>query len=158
MKPKGKLKIPTVRVPSDACAVNVGQVVEDGEITVPGTLHYVHVGEWVEMMPVLAVKEVVQLSRLQRGSDDNGGLGENLTQLCHELSKRVLSWNWTGMMGESLPQPYNRPEILEDLTADELMWLIGASSGQEESVDRKKDSEASVNTSLAMAPSPSSPS
>ena len=118
MKPKGKLKIPAMRVSSDECSITVGQVMEDGEITVPGVRHFVHVDEWVEMMPVLAVKEVVQLSRLQRGSDDAGALGENLSQLCQELSKRVLAWNWTGMMGEPLPQPYNRPDILEDLSAE----------------------------------------
>ena len=57
-----KPKIPTVKVPSDECAISIGQIIEDGEIVEPGTPHYVHIGEWVEIMPVMAVKEVMQLS------------------------------------------------------------------------------------------------
>ena len=150
MKPKGKLKIPAIRVASDDCNITIGRVTEDGEITEEGTPHFVHVGEWVEVMPVLAVKEVMQLSRLQRGGEESGVLGESLGQLCQELSKRLLAWNWTDLMGERMEQPYNRPDVLENLSADELLWLVNATSEQETSDARKKDSESSENTSLAM--------
>ena len=150
MKPKGKLKIPAVRVASDDCTINIGQVMEDGEITVPGTPYHVHVGEWVEVMPVITVKEVMQLSRLQRGGTESGALGESLGQLCQELSKRLLAWNWTDLMGEKMEQPYNRPDILENLSADELLWLVNATSEQEKPEARLKDSEPLENTSLAM--------
>ena len=94
-----KPKIPAIRVKSDDCAINVGQVVEDGEIVKEGTPHYVHKGEWVEILPVITVKEVMQISKLQNAGDDASGLGENLTELCKELSRRVIKWNWTDLMG-----------------------------------------------------------
>ena len=150
MKPKGKLKIPSIKVISDDCSISLGQVMEDGEITVPGTPYYVHIGEWVEVMPVIAVKEVMQLSRLQRAGEESGTLGESLEQLCQELSKRLLAWNWTDLMGEKMEQPHNRPDVLEDLSADELLWLVNATSEQEKPEARKKDSEDLENTSLGM--------
>ena len=150
MKPKGKLKIPAIRVASDDCAITVGRVAADGEITEEGTAHFIHLGEWVEVMPVLAVKEVMQLSRLQRGGEESGLLGESLGKLCQELSKRLLVWNWTDLMGEKMEQPYNRPDVLENLSADELLWLVNATSEQEKPEARKKDSESLENTSLGM--------
>ena len=148
-----KPKIPTIKVISDDCAINIGQVIEDGEITNPGIPHYVHIGEWVEIMPVMAVKEVMQLSRLQRGSENPEGLGESLAELCKELSKRIIKWNWTDLVGDLIDQPYKRPEILEELSADELLWLVNAAGGQEVPETRKKGSDTSGNTSLATAPS-----
>ena len=143
-----KPKIPTVKVPSDECAISIGQIIEDGEITEAGTPHYVHIGEWVEIMPVMAVKEVMQLSRLQRGSDDPSGLGESLSQLCKELSKRTIAWNWTDLVGELMEQPYNRPDVIEELSSDELLWLVNASGVQEGADARKKDSDKSGSISL----------
>ena len=150
MKPmikKGKSKIPAQRVSSDDCAINIGQVIEDGEIIDAGTPYYVHEGEWVDVMPVMSVREVMNLSGLQQGSDNLGGLGNNLIDLCKELSKRILSWNWTDLMGEALPQPYNHPEVLEGLASEELLWLVSASAGQETLDERKKESDESENTS-----------
>ena len=148
-----KPKIPTVKVPSDECSINIGQVIEDGEVVEAGTPHYVHIGEWVEIMPVMAVKEVMQLSRLQRGSDDPSGLGESLSQLCIELSKRIIAWNWTDLVGEPMEQPYNRPDVIEELSSDELLWLVNASGVQEGTDTRKKGSNNLANTSLVTAPS-----
>jgi hypothetical protein len=142
-----KPKIPTQKIKSDDCAVNIGQVIEEGSVTDPGTPHYVHKGEWVEIMPVMTVKEVTELSNLQVASDNPGSLGQSMTRLCHELSKRIISWNWTDMMGEDLDQPYKNPTVLEELTSDELMWLINATSGGESTEDRKKDSAPLESTS-----------
>ncbi len=147
---KNKLKIPAVKVLADDCSISIGQVIEDGQITVPGTPHYVHVGEWVELMPVLAVKEVMHLSRLQMGAADRGSLGESLGQLCQELSKRVLSWNWTDLLGQEMEQPHNRPDVLEALSADELLWLVNATSDKEPADARKKDSDGLESMSLEM--------
>jgi len=144
---KGKLKIPAVKVLADDCSISIGQVIEDGEITFPGIPHYVHIGEWVEVMPVIAVREVMQLSRLQMGVEDKGSLGESLGQLCQELSKRILSWNWTDLMGEAMEQPHNRPDVLQELSADELLWLVNATSDKEQAVARKKGSNGSESTS-----------
>lgn len=142
-----KSKIPLTRIPSDDCVINIGQVVEDGAITNAGTPYSVHEGEWVEIIPVMSVREVMHLTRLQRGSDDTSGLGDNLTALCLELSKRVVRWSWTDLMGSTLEQPHNRPDILEGLSSDELLWLVSAASGQETEDQRKKDSPMSESIS-----------
>jgi hypothetical protein len=145
-----KPKIPAVKVLSDECAINVGQVIEDGEITNPGTPHYVHEGEWVEVLPVMSVKEVMNISRLQSSVTDSSKLDENLTNICKELCRRVVAWNWTNLMGEPMEQPYNRPDILEELSSEELMWLMSATGAGESADARKKGSKKSENTSLVM--------
>ena len=149
-----KPKIPAIRVKSDDCSISVGQVVEDGEVVDQGTPHYVHKGEWVEILPVITVKEVMQISKLQNAGDNASGLGESLTELCKELSRRVIKWNWTDLMGEPIDQPYGRPEILERLSSEELMWLMGAASGGESADARKKASDNSENISSEMDLSP----
>jgi hypothetical protein len=149
-----KPKIPAQKVLSDECSISVGQVIEDGEIVKEGTPHFVHKGEWVEILPVMTVKEVMQISRLQNAGSDGSQLGDNLTALCKELSRRVISWNWTDLMGEPMEQPYNRPDVLEGLSSEELMWLMAATNGGESADARKKDSGESENTSLEMALNP----
>ena len=142
-----KPKIPATKVMSDECSINIGQVVEDGEITNPGTPYFVHQGEWVEILPVITVAEVMNISRLQNAASDTVGLDQNLSSLCKELSKRIIAWNWTDLMGEKMEQPYNRPDVLERLASEELMWLMSAASSQESADERKKDSKSSANTS-----------
>ena len=154
MKPKakkGKFKIPAIRVSADDCAINVGQVIEDGEVVDAGTPYYVHEDEWVELTPVITVREVMQLSKLQQAASDTNNLGENLTMLCNELSKRVIAWNWTDLAGDALDQPYNRPDVLEGLSSDELLWLVNAASNQETTQDRKKGLQNLEDISLEMA-------
>ena len=143
-----KPKIPAVKVLSDECAINIGQVIEDGEITNPGTPHYVHKGEWVEVLPVMSVREVMNISQLQTSAGDSSKLGESLTALCNELSRRIISWNWTDIMGEPMEQPYNRADVLEALTSEELMWLMSATGSGEPADARKKDSEKLESISL----------
>ena len=145
-----KPKIPAIRVKSDECAINVGQVVEDGEIIDQGTPHYIHKGEWVEILPVITVREVMQISKLQNAGGDASGLGENLTELCKELCRRVIAWNWTDLMGEPIDQPYNRPDILESLSSEELMWLMTATSGGDSADARKKGLNESESISSEM--------
>lgn len=143
-----KPKIPAVKVLSDDCAINIGQVIKDGEITNPGTPHYVHVGEWVEVLPVMSVREVMNISQLQTASGDSSKLGESLGALCNELSRRIISWNWTDIMGEPMEQPYNRADILEGLASEELMWLMTATGSGEPADARKKDLKKSESISL----------
>ena len=149
-----KPKIPTVKINSDECAINVGQIIADGEVIEEGTPHHIHKGEWVEILPVMTVREVMQISRLQNSGTDSSELGANLTELCKELSRRVIAWNWTDLMGEPMEQPYNRPDVLEILSSEELLWLMSATNGSESADARKKDSKESENTSLEMALNP----
>ena len=149
-----KPKIPAVKVKSDECSISIGQVIEDGEITNPGTPYFVHQGEWVEILPVITVAEMMNISRLQNAASDTTSLDQNLSDLCKELSKRLIAWNWTDLMGEKMEQPYNRPDVLERLASEELMWLMSAASSQESADERKKDSKKSADTSLEMALNP----
>ena len=48
-----------------------------------------------------------------------------------------------------MQQPYNRADILEALTSEELMWLMSATGGEPADA-RKKDLEKSENTSSEM--------
>ena len=144
-----KPKIPASRIKSDECAINIGQVIEDGEIVNPGTPYFIHQNEWVEILPVMTVKEVVNLSRLQVSGSDPGVLGQNFTELCGELSRRVIAWNWTDLMGKAIDQPYDRPDVLEQLSSEELLWLVSAATSQENPDERKKGSKQSANTSSA---------
>ena len=57
-------------------------------------------------------------------------------------------------MGEKMEQPYNRPDVLERLASEELMWLMSAASSQESADERKKDSKKSEATSLEMTLNP----
>jgi hypothetical protein len=130
-----KWKIPPTRIESDECVIYTGRVidVDTREITEQGTPHYVHVGEWVELIPCQSLKELIALQDIQ---DNASG---SLKTLCDELSKRVTDWNWTGIDGEALPQPYKAPDVLEGLITDELMWLLSVVKGGETSDTRKND-------------------
>ena len=149
-----KPKIPPRKIKSDDCAINVGQGIEDGEIVDSGVPYYIHQGEWIEILPVITVAEVMNISRLQNAAGDVSGLDENLSLLCEELARRLVAWNWTGLMGEPLDPPNNRPDVLMKLSSDELMWLMTASSSQEAPDERKKDSGKSENTSSVTALNP----
>ena len=149
-----KPKIPALRIKSDGCAINIGQVIEDGEIVNPGTPYYIHQGEWVEILPIMTVKEVVNISRLQNGGSDPSVLGSSFVELCRELSRRVIAWDWTDMMGQPIEQPYDKPDVLEQLSSEELLWLISATTNEENADDRKKGSRRSGTTSLEVTDSP----
>jgi len=129
-----KWKIPPMRVESDDCAIYIGRVIEDGEITDDGTPHHVHVGEWVELLPCRSLAEIMALAEVGAAAQSGAG---SIRTLCQELSKRVTGWNWTGMDSEPLPQPYENPLVLESLTDDELMWVLSAAQGKETTATRK---------------------
>ena len=62
---------------------------------------------------------------------------------------RVLSDECVIVIGRviELEQPYDRPDVLESLSADELLWLINATGVQEMAEERKKDYTVSESTS-----------
>ena len=127
-------KIPPDRVKSDDCAVYIGRVVNDGEITEAGTPYHVHKGEWVDVLPCRSLAEMMAVSAI--AADALSGVA-SLRQICTELSKRVVGWNWTGMDSQPLAQPFGNPELLETLTDDEVLWLLGAAKGDETQEERK---------------------
>ena len=164
-------RLPTIRVPSDDCAIMMGQVIEDGKVVEEGEAYYVHTGEWVELIPVHSIKEQLALTSimgaadyLNEGTEDDTpeqakakadafmvfrqSQNASMTALSEELAKRVIRWSWTdALTGEPLPQPHKRPDVIQGLYDEEFLWLLTASKG-ESSSERKNGFTPSETTSL----------
>ena len=132
-----KSKIPAVRVASDDCAIMQGRVIRDGAIVYAGEPVHVHQGEWVEIVPVQSMREFLALTRLVGIAPDGvpnaqriAQLQAPLEELCDVLSRRIVAWNWTDLMGEPLPAPYGQPDVIKLLSDDEILWLVTAAQGE----------------------------
>lgn len=135
-------KIPAEWVPSDDCVVYRGRVIEEGNIIVQGTPHYIHQGEWVEVLPVGNMREFLAVSKLGAAFGDIGrdmmgsamaaGLAEKaLDDICDVLAERVLSWTWTDNDFHPLSPPFrNRDVFRHTIGVEELLWLVGAIQGE----------------------------
>ena len=133
------MKIPPRKVLSDDCAVYVGRRIEGDKIVVQGEPYYVHKGEWVEVLPVNSLNEAIVLSKMMGTSLKNQSkLADNLSQLCEAISRRVVNWNWTDNDNKKLPSPHNRPDIIQSLTEDEIIWLATTAQGESPG-ERKND-------------------
>ena len=125
-----KPKIPLRRVPSDSCAVVIGQVLGEGGATVdPGTPYYVHQGEWVEYMPIGSIGNLLNLMKSLAAATGTSPEGPDVmtrrfNERCAWLSEQLVAWNWTDLFGNPLPQPYRQVDVLMGLTNAELVWLI----------------------------------
>lgn len=130
-------KIPPRRVLADECKVVINRVVAGDKIVEQGEPVDVHIGEWIEVLPVtnvLVFNALVELSKLTVSVIDNKGLEE----LCEALSERITDWNFTGLDSKPLPKPYKNPKIFMSMTEDELIWLVTACQGETPG-ERKKD-------------------
>ena len=146
------VKVPTEKILSDDCIVHLGMVIEDGEVTNQGEEMFPHQGEWVEILTVGNIGEVIAVSKLQGLADRPTeesliALGHHFEGLCHSLSQRVISWNWTSMLGLPMEQPMNRPDVLAGLTGEELVYLATLTASPMSAETRKKDSGSSDDTS-----------
>ncbi len=141
MSINGKVpKIPTIAYPSDDCLVYVGREVENGEVVAEGVGYSVHKGETVHIIPMQSVGEITARATLlfqSQDADDGPRSTEVFERLCARVSKRIVSWDWTDMMGNPYEQPYGNPEVVKDLTNDELVWLIQRTTNQETPEERK---------------------
>ena len=151
-------KIPLRRVASDDCAIMLGRVITDGQVVNPGVGHYIHKGEWVELVPVTSIADLVSLMELAevQSEPDNAlllslqsRLGNltaeeqttvkrlvaaevqrtqammgRITERCERLAHQVVSWNWTDLQSNPLPQPWGNVDALMGLSNDEVVWLI----------------------------------
>ena len=54
------------------------------------------------------------------------------------IRRHVKDWNWVDDDGEPLPNPKDKPEIVDDLTDEELKALGGAILGREVEVKNSK--------------------
>ncbi len=150
-------KIPSKRIPADDCLVYVGRQIQDGKVVEPGTGYPVHKDEWVEVVPVASVGQMLAIVRVQRAVANTPQGSQAFEELCREVSNRVKDWNWTDLEGEPLPKPYRNPEAVKALTNDELLWLIKAIS--DETPGERKNASGPSATSLSTGgPQPARPS
>ncbi len=116
-----KKGLPIKRVPSDDCLLYPNKTYEVGEDGAPRELKdrgegvVVHEGEWVEIVPMASMLQYLGLEE-----DSN----EALDLVCEGMSKRLVRWNWTDIVGDEYPQPFRNPAALRALEDDELSYLI----------------------------------
>lgn len=48
------------------------------------------------------------------------------------LRDHIIKWNWVDDDGTPLPQPKEHPEIFDDLTSDEVTYLVKVLNGDED--------------------------
>jgi|TARA_Y100000310_G_scaffold2728_1_gene3539 hypothetical protein len=115
---KPKFKVPSKRVPSDDCTV-----------TVNGETIKIHEGEWVDVLQVGTLRQYTALLRLQNLVVDETDT-QVLSDLCEEVAGRVVDWNWTGLDGKKLSDPYKNTRVIEELSSEEVAWLIKSVQGE----------------------------
>ena len=140
------MKIPPKRVPSDDCVVHIGRVIEDDKIVSNGTPYNIHEGEWVDVIPVLTMRQYIEVNKLATALPEANpkDLEAALNKICHDVANRLVAWNWTGMKKEKLPPPSE--EVLRDLTEEELLYLVTVCQGESPG-ERKNDSTPLVKSS-----------
>ena len=149
-----KPKVPWNTIPSDDCVIHPSQIIQDGQVVHEGEAIYPHVGESVAVLAVTTVGEFITVSKLIGLADENEdvqatavALGGHFEKLCLSLSKRIVQWTWTDMMGQPMGQPYNRPDILAGVSAEEIVYLAGLSGQPQTEEMRKNGSAPSADTS-----------
>ena len=126
-----KKGLPIKRVPSDDCLIYPKKMFATDEAGVPTELKErgegvaVHVGEWVEIVPMASMFQYLRLEKVSDLAFD---------AVCENLSKKIVRWTWTDIVGQPYPQPFRNPDVLRTLEDDELLWLITlAQTGETES-------------------------
>lgn len=150
-------KKPPTRIPTDDYAVVVG-----------GETYYPHAGEWVEMSTRTTVKETRALRRFMQFSTDMDAmdgdsekgleflriLDEDFEVLTAGLASRVRAWSWTDDDGTPLPEPDGTSAPFENLSAEELFYLINLSNAGESAAASKNGSGAMPTSGSAFQPTP----
>lgn len=143
---KVDFKIPPVRVPADDCVVYIGRKTKGTVILEQGEPTYPHKEEWVEIIPVSSLRQVISFSSMVEAARGKKRLSERdilslspqFQILCEEIAKRLTNWNWTDWDRKPLPKPYQKPDVIAELTDDEVLWLL-ACTQLETKAERKKD-------------------
>lgn len=118
---------------------------DDCTVTVNGVAYTPHEGESVWLFQGQSVGEMRALGRLMGlqtvidGAKGEKGqeaamavlraVDEAFDDICAMLAPRVVSWNWTDLRGDPLPQPDGSPDGLARLESEELFWLLQAARG-----------------------------
>jgi len=105
---------------------------DDFSMTVNGETIYPHVGEYVEVWPVLSMREVRRCARLvaliRRGveymdADELKELDTEAQMVMQITAENIMSWNLTDLRtGEPLPKA--TAKVLDDLSPAEFTWVM----------------------------------
>ena len=125
-----KKGLPIKRVPSDDCLLYPNQQFEtdtDGNaigLKDRGEGVAVHVDEWVEFVPMASMFQYMGLGQVTSDKKELAERDQALLTVCKGLSKKLVHWNWTDILGDPYPQPFRNPAVLRMLEDDELVYLI----------------------------------
>lgn len=142
------------RVPSDDCIV-----------TVAGEEYTPHEGEWIEVIPIVEVRELqilrywdelrVKLESAEGEEDEETRqlilMDDAFRESLPWLASRIVSWSWTDLRGRELPQPAEDESVLARLSLEEVMYLVAATRGETPG-EQKNGSRPSPTSSLDTAP------
>lgn len=78
-------------------------------------------GSFVKVTSNIKWKEV---RTFQKMSTDERGDVDNLMLGMRTIAGMIIDWNWTDEEGNPLPVPAKDPDILDDLTQEEMTWLF----------------------------------
>jgi len=141
-----KPKIPLKRVDSSNCVVYVGRRIAGGKVVEAGTPYKVHEGEWVDILPVTSVGELIAFGEMAASSSKvtkekkllslGSKMGMAFESVVQRVAQRVYDWNWTDIEGKRLPNPHNNPDVIRSLSTDELVWLANQAEYETE-IERK---------------------
>ena len=85
-----------------------------------------------------AVAAMATFADVDMGEDQSAAL-DMFARIGEVLSQVILAWDWVNEDGQPLPQPEGRPEVFEELSFEELNWLIarmGEAVGSKNAVAR----------------------
>lgn len=147
-------RMPGVVVPSD-----------DFQVERDGVIYHPHAGEWIMVSPekpiglLLMIEDfkrlAVEEAQLEGEPDENERksalLAKTFEMLLPQIANLIEDWSWTNRRGERLPSPYGNPDVIRNLTAEEINYLMTA-AGNDAPAARKNGSSGSASTSSGSAP------
>jgi len=118
-----KFKIPPRIVKSDDCVIK-DRHMDDG-ILIESEGYAIHAGEWVAVYPALSVADrqvlIGAYNAFTGGPETDKEKAEE--DMLAAIARNIVDWNWTDIMGEPYPKPYQNLEAMGMLTPDEVLWI-----------------------------------
>lgn len=100
-------------------------------VEVDGVEYFPHLDEWIDVIPIRQLSDLKNLMKLASAepmdevSITDPRLGEQYENLCRYLSDSIYKWNFTDDNEELMPQPYKKPQVIEQLSVEEIGFLTG---------------------------------
>lgn len=97
-----------------------------------GETYHPHLDEWIEVLPIRRLSELRNVMEMatfasQEGTTDlvlsDPRVMNQYSRLTRYLSDVIFNWNFTDEDGNVLPRPYRQPEVIENLSFDEINYL-----------------------------------